>query len=540
MPLTISKLKMWKNPGYTRGCLEIPPAGSKLLPAVPDYISPVGETLRPRKGSTLTSIELPLSYSETFEMSYLYMEASDGKGSIALFGWIDSVEIIATAEEAVRISWSVDWWRSYSGDAVFGRGNITKCGNSAYKRPYRTEPRMWKVTKYEKLINLNDQNYPYNVVIIYNETDNGVTSINYAFWQCSLTAGKDTIAGQTNPSLRDIYDGRVDELLGLDPTAITGIFIVPYLSWTPNPANILSHNTSFAYKKPQYASATFGSSFTTTYETNDLKKAVIIDPTGAVVATLPWGYSCDAIGGYADVGTVAAHTRVNLGLSNQSTSLISLAAEGMSIDVPGLACPVNSNAFSSYVYSGQREYDRRSKEIQRNASAIQGIGNIGGSVIGGAIAGSAVAPGPGTLAGAVGGAASSLIGTAVSYGVSAVADDHLMQATEQLYSNQSSNVLITAGGEGWAYAAGVRDWYIVQLEGDSTSKAEYTAAITYNGYDTDIPTGNVTTFITAGGPLQIRDLTVTGSIPPAAKLAIKVKLESGCYIVENNSSGVIP
>ena len=68
MPLTITKLKMWKDPGYTRECVEVPPRGSWKLPAA-DYVA--SENLRPRKGSTLTAVELPLPYLQVMDMSYL-------------------------------------------------------------------------------------------------------------------------------------------------------------------------------------------------------------------------------------------------------------------------------------------------------------------------------------------------------------------------------------------------------------------------------------------------------------------------------------
>ena len=74
MAITITKLKMWKNPGYTKGCVEVPPAGSKKLPA-PDYTSTAN--LRPRKNGTISAIELPLSFCQVFDMSYLYMEFED-------------------------------------------------------------------------------------------------------------------------------------------------------------------------------------------------------------------------------------------------------------------------------------------------------------------------------------------------------------------------------------------------------------------------------------------------------------------------------
>ena len=140
--LTITKLKMWKDPGYTRQCVEVPPVGSWKLPAVPDYTS--SEDLRPRRGSTLSAMELPLSYLAVHDMSYLYMEIEDGvtptPNTMKIFGWIVSVEEIASANEAVRITWTPDYWRTYADDAVFGKGVITRCNNSTYKRPFQTQP----------------------------------------------------------------------------------------------------------------------------------------------------------------------------------------------------------------------------------------------------------------------------------------------------------------------------------------------------------------------------------------------------------------
>ena len=71
------------------------------------------------------------------------------------------------------------------------------------------------------------------------------------------------------------------------------------------------------------------------------------------------------------------------------------------------------------------------------------------------------------------------------------------------------------------------------------SKLEIDNFIAINGYDTEIPTANAGAFLD-GGPVQIRDLQIIGPVPPAAKTAIKNKLEAGVYIIENNSGGANP
>ena len=121
---------------------------------------------------------------------------------------------------------------------------------------------------------------------------------------------------------------------------------------------------------------------------------------------------------------------------------------------------------------------------------------------------------------------------------SGIFNDRLNEETDKLYSNQASNVLQSAGGMGFCDA--IQNWYIVQLEADATSKAEYTAHITKNGYSTDISTGTCSTFISSGGALQIQNMVVTGIAPPEAKQYIKNMFSNGVIIQENNPSGVIP
>ena len=558
--LTITKLKMWKDPGYTQGCVEVPPAGSKKLPA-PDFTLATGQTLRPRKDSTLTALELPLSFTKVFEMSYLYIEASDGAGSIALFGWIESCERTATAEDAVLLRWTVDWWRSYSGSAVFGRGRITRCADSSYKRPYPVQPRKWKYS-YSESLNVNsDPTYPYTVVVAYNEVEHraeeitvpgtstkvpvtwDVTTTKYCFWNCNTNSGQDTLTVDnvqlSNPSLKDVYNGNFDEMLGLNPEAITGVFVIPGTVWPRLPQvygivhgpTQLPQQARVAYVRPPSDAFVLDAALSRRYESNDMKRAVVVDPYGAVIGTLPWGYGTDHFRCCIDAGTIATSVRY---LFTDSTEIPQALDQGMIksvedlvVEVPGIACPVNSNGWSSYVYSGRREYDIKMKETQRTSKAIDGIVN-------GALVGSIANPGIGTAVGAVAGAAGTLI-------TSMINDDKIQELNDQLYSNQTSNMLIGAGGDSWTNSLfGPGGWYIVQLVADSVSDIEYSNNVSLSGYPTDMTVSSLSTFVSTGGALTCSELNLTGNIPPQAKQFIKSKLEKGVYIVENNPSGVVP
>lgn len=236
MPLTISKLKMWKDPGYTRGCLEVPPVGSKKLPAADYTFTGTGNTLRPRKESTLTALELPLSFTQVFDMSYLYIEASDGIASISLFGWIDSIEQTASSGAAVMIRWNVDWWRSYSDKAVFGFGIVKRrprgSSDPIQKVPYRYRMPGEGIRAIPAGITGSESNW---VIISYVEkTGDDVTGIR----TCCFPVSKDNPTEikyldkpndgtVQSPKIKDVIIGDVSSSLGISPSTIISAYISP-------------------------------------------------------------------------------------------------------------------------------------------------------------------------------------------------------------------------------------------------------------------------------------------------------------------------
>ena len=558
MPLTITKLKMWKNPGYTKECVEVPPAGSWKMP-LPDYTS--AENLRPRKGSTLTAVELPLPYLQVMDMSYLYIEVEDGvtptPNTVKLFGWIVSIEEIASSGEAVRITWTVDYWRTYAQSAVFGAGTVTRCSDATYMRPYQTQPRKWVYSKKEDIYPLGSdpETLPaWYVIVSYNDRvydtttqSYTVTKINTAFWRCGLGAGEGvTIGGisYTAPSLPDVFLGNVTDILGIPPEAINSVFVSPVPPDTPSltsPSDYITHTDGqgqnrFAYlAHAPYQGSSYTHDLATTYTSDDTHKTVLIDPTGAIVYTLPWGMSVSRIAISADAGTSAMSIKISLlAGSSEDNKGIQMASEARMVSIPLINAPVNSNGFASYNFSGQREYDMNVREIQRQEKMIGGLSNVSMSAIGGGIAGKGL--------GAVAGGISSGASLALEYHYSEIFNDRLQEETDKLYANQIPSLIQGAGGIApfTNRTTSVLHWYIVELEADSVSASEYSQHITNDGYTVEIPVSDTSSYITAGGALQIQNLMLTGSIPPAGKSYIKTILSNGVRIVENNPSGVIP
>ena len=538
MALTISKLKMWKDPKYTRNCLEVPPAGSKKLPA-PDYTLAADQTLRPHKGSTLTELHLPLSFTQTFGMSYLYIEATDGAGSVSLFGWITSIDQRSTAAEGVTIRWDVDWWRSYSGSITWGSGIVTRCNDSTYKRPYPTHPRRWKISNMTPIA--NNYSAPW-VCVVYNKTTGNnppITTINYIAWEIGATK---THNGNTytGMSLNDLMQGKVDEAFGLAPSTITGVFILPLqpIQWA---TRYVDTSLGKLWYEEGYnlidVHITFSAADYVT--TDDMHKAVIVDPYGSIVGSVPYGTTVKGFHFSADIGTNDAKGIISL-VADHTPPLYYMRQGPIDevIAFPALTAPVNSNAYSEYVYSGQRDYDVLYAQMQRDENRIKGWAGVGGSTASGAMGGAIAGKGIGAGIGAIGGTVLGGLTTEINYDLQGGFDDWYQNAKDALYANQTSNILIGAGGE--AFTSLYYQWSFVQLTADDTSLAEYTNDIALNGYETNVSTSSVSSYITGGGPLQIINLNLTGNAPPQAKQFIKNKLQSGVYIVENNPSGVAP
>ncbi len=586
MALTITKLKMWKDPGYTRGCLEVPPAGSQKLP-LPDYTSAADETLRPHKGSTLTVLHLPLSFTETFGMSYLYIEATDGKGSVSLFGWIDSITQRSTSAEGITLMWTVDWWRSYSGSATFGSALVTRCADGSYKRPRTLQPRYKKKASETALFPITKSTTVTSeksglwVMIFAVLTSGNATLITKFFFQAEpdknptpnvnlFTNGRAT----SGLPIRACYNGLIDELLSMYAETLTdtNISIVSAFVTPIPPSDGLTWDESNLYWKYSGSSAyinfnagggardygfffdilgtnKFDNSYTKTFTTftpDDNATYHIIDMEGNIVGTLPWGIDITGAIIENDLGPVASYLRIRFTssiLGSGDTAAGSPSGLLFSIPLPSL--PITSNYWSDYVLSGQREFNRLNREYAREEEAWKaGISETKSAID------TAVSLNPMDWVDAIAGAATGFSAIGANLMVNEEFADKYNRLDDMAASRQKNTIQENGFSLNWmthGYVNEVTDRnsystgpWLVKMEMDSVSAAEYSNEITTMGYEVQIPVTTLTSFITAAGPLKAHNAIVTGNIPPEAKQAIRTLLENGIRMIENNPSGVIP
>lgn len=562
MAITITKLKMWKDPHYTRGCLEVPPAGSKKLPA-PDWSSAAGETLRPRKGSTITAVELPLSYSEVFGMSYLYMEAEDASGTIKLFGWIDTVTLISTSEDAVRIEWSVDWWRSFSDAVTFGAGRISRCGDASRKRPIGIQPRYRTAADVAEIKSPDGHLY---VIISYRLSTSQRTLLIIPCAPDGHSEGTINIGHlgaeilhetAPSPSLVKCMSGALPSLLGIESASIDGAWISPINPLNEGTYQIFGNTFNCHYQDYSLQKGTTYGAIkcvgfnakelsilpyksidisTSALKTTDLVTYAISDNYGNVVGSAPYDLSFSQLTCTLDIGNISATLKVTFNVD--TGTLGRKTSEGMTVTIPLPSVPISSSAYSDYVYSGQRDYEMNLRSLQNKQQAVHGLsGAITGAATG-AVLGSVV-PGAGTAAGAVVGALTGLASAGVNYAVDeSIYKDKFQDLEDDRYSNQTGNLMIAGDGFGWLLFNKYPK--LISLTADKVFQSELANHILQEGYPCDSPVSDVTSFITAGGAIQIFNLTITGACPPVAKRTIKSLLEGGIRIIERNPSGVVP
>lgn len=354
-----------------------------------------------------------------------------------------------------------------------------------------------------------------------------VTGIVYYFWPIGE---KISGAAKDSPDWSVIYTGQIEEAMGIDPSRIQGFWLTPFRPWTYGKVRDLAGASVY-----EVTNVLSGNTNTKTLaesvQTDDKHKIVFTDPTGAEMFTAPWGISFKTIVTWFDVGTSAAALCVYLGKTDVPIEERK-GAEGRFFSFPLPSLPVTENAWSSYTYSGQRDYDLEQKAIQRDRSAVNGIAGIGTQAIGGALAGTAAAPGAGTAVGAIAGLASGIIGTAVNYFTAGEFDSRDQRSVDTLTSRQTAAMIVNAGGyDGIIQPYGsMIGWNMLTMVRDPVSLAEIEVEQEELGYDTDTYVVDCTSLISGGGPLRIEGLRVKGDIPKEGKEYIASLFARGVHI----------
>lgn len=511
---------------------------------------------QPRKGRLLSEIEVPYPYEYFTGMTstgnvakFLCLNGGPLTGNMEIYGWIDRVEPIATKGPNTNtlIHWHVDYWLTLqklewnathiaswqSKGLAFGRGTF-KRGPAGMARPDPSVPRTWVKTAETEIRDPNSSYVAPWVIVLYTVTNNSHTTFRMAYWPAgSVTFDYSSITYYSiTPNM--VYQGLLEEWMGLDPDAIVGVWFspIPPDSTTGAAVQVGTHTEGsqtflWFWRSP---SNTGGTTITLTDEvgTDDISKYAVTDVYGTIQSVLPWGITFKTVKMRCDIGTSGAWLLMQFLTGDGSGGLPS--GEGRLVQIPLLAAPVTSNALSSYVYSGQESYDRDMAKLQQEQALKSGIAGLGGSAISGAVGG-AVAGGPaGAAAGAIGGGVLGGVGVAANYFIQGETNDKSLALTRELMSNQTANVVIAGGGPGWYGNQFDHKWKIVKLTRDALSKGELETEQAEKGYVCDTYTTNCTPVIQNGGAMRIEGLEVVGDLPKEARTYIQQMFASGVHL----------
>lgn len=550
--MSSASLRIWRDTGYTEGCMEVPKASALSNPLY------TFSDLNVPRASLFSQVKVEHAYEDLYDCSYLQMtyDMNNGK-DIDVYGWIDNVTCSSDTpgKPVTVIDWHVDLWRTYLSKAVFGSGYVTR-------RPLTEEvPSQPYSPRYQTL----DQ----SGTALIKESSN----IYWCFVQCtvtqsgnatqqtlcfpvdvmndtvSLTIGNSSTGAISVPSFKNVIAGGWDEMLGLDPDSVYGVFLSPYQAnnvsysssygytmegWYPVTLNAPSSGESFgAFQKisirnayAQYSMSISG------YTTTDTSTVVLKGFDNEIAGSFPWGLTPYR----ATWRIVEADTSMYMAYRFDITGLLDdCNGNGLEFSIPLKTLGLGSNAKSSYVYSGQQELDRTSMQIQRERARSEAYTSAVVSTAGGGVNSAmmgALVGGPLGLGLAVAGTAASAVASVykaeADYANAGAYNDRMMTATLKQKASQTSNLLLASSGVDWVYNGSIPK--LCRLEWDSYSVDQRDRDISMYGAHVDEPTADCTSLISAGGPLQIANLIVTGPIPVQAKQYLRNRFAGGVVI----------
>jgi hypothetical protein len=573
--MTSATVSVWKDCGYTEGAYIVP-SQSDNLPA-PDFTFTLPSIPR---DTLFSSFNVKHPYSDLYDCSYLRIAYDFNNGSdITLYGWIDNVGCMSDTSDSpnTTVSWHVDLWRTYLDKASFGAGTVTR------RLPNNDDPPQSYPFKTSLVQDIKTELIPTNIysdfywAIINLTTGTGTKTSTTLCWPVNIknptqsynVSGSGT-TGQA-PSYFQTMTGAFDELLGLDPTAIYGAWLSPISpadftfssnAFTMNPWTVYNGNKGY-YAFRTYASGTESNYYTersvsVNAKTRDTSQVVVTDYDANPILTLPWGVQ--VFRSYYRLINADVSVYISFRFTTRDSELIDASANGLSCSIPLKTLPLTENAKSSYIYSGQQEYDREQMQIARQQSFVSALTGGGQSAANTAIM-SAIGSGrseTGSYSGPYKSAeeakgrimqgsttemipslskgqafglmyAATATGAAIDYTVAGYFNDRTMDNTLSYMAQKTAAMTLPSSGTDWLIYG--RTPSLVTLVWDQYSIEQRENDLLMYGARVHETHESCQDIIDAGGPLQINNLNVTGAIPVQAKNYFRRRFSDGVKIV---------
>ena len=572
-------VSVWRDCGFTEGTLEVPSKTSSLPSSDYTYILPS----IPRE-SLFSQFKVKAPYEDLYDCSYLQMSLDMNNGNdVEVYGWIDDVSCSSdTAGYPVTVvSWHIDFWRTYLPRVSVGRGTVLRRPVSSDIPPQPYSYR-WRLPGTASSV-YDQTNGLYWVLVNY--TSGGTTKeLNTLCYPVSsITTNQRYSVGTEStgaecPSFNETLRGAFDELLGLTPESVFGAWISPVPpatytttglrfimpTWTLRKLNELTVFTTTSSSSPNPYNIFYKNM---SVKTTDTQEFVVTDQDGMPVFSLPWGLQVTRCSVRLFNADVTAYLVVSFHTADGG--FLDIPASGLQCTIPLKSIPLTSNAYSSYRFSGQEQYDRTQLQIQREQSLVSSVTGGADSVLSNVVMSSlgnttttkadysyplrslgvnnrygieamevaptmskmvvqqaASIPVPHVLAAGMG---VNLGMAAANYALGGYFNDKAMDNTLSYKAKQSSSLLMPSSGTDWISYGRVPS--VVPLVWDDYSKEQRASDLELYGARVCEPREDCQSLVDAGGPLRISDAVVTGSVPTPAKDFIRKRFDAGVRMI---------
>ena len=530
------------------------------------------EDLNVSVGRIWTEMKVPLPWLQICTANYIHGTITfnnPAASSLEVRGWIDSVEPVSDTEDfpVCRVKWHFDYWEMYKNTAVFNYGHVKR-------RPYRgmdstpIQDYPMRFTKRgDRDIDLLTGNNGWEdvmwVIVVYNDSWSveGYTSIVPIAFPVTKANGMSVVIRHTGRDLgtlnmQEIFRGLLDERYGIPGSAIIGAWLSPACPF-PSGYNVVSSGSGTSadpyvlsgvmtvqqYKRGGHNAGaddpyvyyglglngltgpivgdhlvTFGGRLMST----ETERFIVTSTDGTKMLELPYGYGVDRCSVRSFINSNEAFIQISFADDSDTGSLQNTVGLCVNIPLPGL--PINTNAWSDYVYSGQRDYDKDARVLQSQSNAFKGA--IAG-------AGTGAAYGAFSGIGAAVGAAAGATGAIASYGVEMLfTNDKEQELSDRLMANQLSSLILSSGAVqpffdklGIHLRTLVPDPYSLDVIGSMRDN---------NGVSVDEILGSCDSLVRQESPrgfYQIPNLIISGPLPVEAKDTIKQKFSAGVRLI---------
>ena len=310
------------------------------------------------------------------------------------------------------------------------------------------------------------------------------------------------------------------------------------------------------------------------HESSDVSSVVLTGFDGAPCFTLPWGRKVTS----AQVRDIVTGTSAYIALRFNGLRV----TEGMEAVVPLPAVAISTNSLSSYLYSGEREFDRKQMALEAKNALLQGVtSSVDGGVSNAVMASIGETTSESTLSeedinGILGhvmfpandesniygeledalrshhmkgvtknkmgigkaGLASigtGAIGSMVNYAVTTANNQALLNQKTQAAVKQPSSLIFASSGTDWLNNC---NWLcLVRVSPDAYSVERWENQRRLNGFEVNEMLPDCEGLVINGGPLRIAGCVVGGAVPVPAKNYISNRLSMGVRMLPQVNYG---